>query len=170
MACACTLTQLCLTLCDPMDCSLTGSSDHGDSSGKNTGVGYHALQGIFPTQRSNPGPPHCRWILYHLSQQGCPVGTGLYKWTWPALIFEESTFLLSLGFGADLYHFNWSVRTYIWNFYAREIGYFTLITLIKLLGLVFLSQSLFWRGIPTSKGRLPRMLTCLCRFTGAKQC
>ena len=37
-----------------MDCSLPGSSDHGDSPGKNTGVGCCAfLQGIFPTQGSN---------------------------------------------------------------------------------------------------------------------
>ena len=37
-----------------MDCSLPGSSVHGDSAGKNTGVGSHAfLQGIFPTQESN---------------------------------------------------------------------------------------------------------------------
>ena len=41
--------QLCLTLCDP-----PGSSVHGDSPGKNTGAGYHALlQGIFPTQGLN---------------------------------------------------------------------------------------------------------------------
>ena len=32
------LLQLCLTLCDPMDCSLPGPSVHGDSPGKNTGV------------------------------------------------------------------------------------------------------------------------------------
>ena len=37
------VTQSCLTLCDPMDCSLPGSSVHGDSPGKNTGVGCHAL-------------------------------------------------------------------------------------------------------------------------------
>ena len=43
--------QSCLTLCDPMDCSLRGSFVHGDSSGKNTGVCCHyLLQGIFPTQ------------------------------------------------------------------------------------------------------------------------
>ena len=30
------------------------------------------LQGIFPTQRLNPGLPHCRQILYHLSHQGSP--------------------------------------------------------------------------------------------------
>ena len=35
--------------------------------------GLHTLlQGIFPTQGSNPGFPHCRWILYHLSHQGSP--------------------------------------------------------------------------------------------------
>ena len=44
----------CSTLCDPMDCSLPGSSVHGDSPGKNTGLGCHALlQGSFPTQKSN---------------------------------------------------------------------------------------------------------------------
>ena len=44
-----------------------------DFSGKNTGVGCHSLlQGNLPTQRSNPGLPHCRWILYQLSPQGRP--------------------------------------------------------------------------------------------------
>ena len=48
------------TLCDPMDCSLPGSPVHGNSLGKNTGVGCHALlQGIFPTQGLNPGLQHC---------------------------------------------------------------------------------------------------------------
>ena len=47
--------QLCLTLHNAMDCSLPGSSVHGDSPAKNTGVGCHALlQGIFLTQGSNP--------------------------------------------------------------------------------------------------------------------
>ena len=45
----------CPTLCNPVDCSLPGSSVHGNSPDKNTGVGCHALlQGIFPTQGSNP--------------------------------------------------------------------------------------------------------------------
>ena len=44
---------------------------HGDSPGKNTGVGCHSLlQGIFLTQGSHPGLLHCRQILYHLSHQG----------------------------------------------------------------------------------------------------
>ena len=41
--CICLVIQSCLTLCDPLDCSLLGSSVHGDSPGKNTGVGCHAL-------------------------------------------------------------------------------------------------------------------------------
>ena len=49
-----------LLLVTPMDCSPPGSSVRGDSPGKNTGMGCHAfLQGIFPTQRSNLGLPHC---------------------------------------------------------------------------------------------------------------
>ena len=48
------VAQSCPTLGDPVDCSPAGSSVHGDSPGKNTGVGCYALlQGIFPTQGSN---------------------------------------------------------------------------------------------------------------------
>ena len=44
-----------------------------NSQGQNTGVGNPSLlQGIFPTQRSNSGLPHCRQILYQLSHQGSP--------------------------------------------------------------------------------------------------
>ena len=40
---------------------------------KNTGVGsLLLLQRIFPTQKSNQGLPHCRWILYQLSHKGNP--------------------------------------------------------------------------------------------------
>ena len=64
----CLVAQLCPTLCHPMDCSPPGSSVHGEPPGKNTGVGCHALlQGLFPTQGSNPGLPHCKRILYSLS-------------------------------------------------------------------------------------------------------
>ena len=50
--------------CDPVDYSLPGSSVHGDSPGKDTGVGCHfLLQGIFLTQGSN----------WHLS---CPALAG----------------------------------------------------------------------------------------------
>ena len=40
---------------------------------KNTGVGsLSLLQGLFPTQESNPGLPHCRQILYQLNYQYLP--------------------------------------------------------------------------------------------------
>ena len=50
----CLVTELCLTLCNPMDCSPPGSSVHGDSPGKNTGLpctppGNLPKSGIEPT-------------------------------------------------------------------------------------------------------------------------
>ena len=45
--------------------------------GQNTGVGsLSLLQGIFPTQGSNPGLLHCRHILYQLSHKGSPSNSG----------------------------------------------------------------------------------------------
>ena len=80
-----------------MDCSPPGSSVHGDSPGKNTGVGCHdLLQGIFPTEGSNPGLPHCRWILYHLSHHGrlsfpnilgCPFLALFWPHLHPSILF-----------------------------------------------------------------------------------
>ena len=44
-----------------------------DFPGKNTGVGCHVLlQGIFRTQGSNLGLPHCRQTLYPLSHRASP--------------------------------------------------------------------------------------------------
>ena len=64
------VAQLCLTLWDPRDCSMPGSSVLGDSTGQSTGEDSSSLlQGIFPTQGSNPGLPHCRRILYPQSHQ-----------------------------------------------------------------------------------------------------
>ena len=36
-------------------------------------------RGIFPTQGSNPGLLHCRWILYPLSHQGSPQKEQMYE-------------------------------------------------------------------------------------------
>ena len=59
------------TLCDPMDCSPPRLLCPWNFPGKNTGVGSPSLlQGIFPTQGSNPGLLHCRQMLYCLSHQG----------------------------------------------------------------------------------------------------
>ena len=71
--CTCAMSlQTCPTLCDAVDRSPPGSSVHGDSPGKNTGVGCHAsLQWIFLTQGLNPGLPRCSgFFFFHLSHQG----------------------------------------------------------------------------------------------------
>ena len=71
--CVCLVTQSCPTLRIPIGYSPPGSLVHGNSPGKNTGVGCHALlQGIFPTQGSNPCLLPCRWILLCLSHQESP--------------------------------------------------------------------------------------------------
>ena len=62
-------------------CSVLSNSlrSHGqyspwNSPGQNTGVGsLSLLQGIFPTQGSNPGLPHCRQVLYQLSHKECEI-------------------------------------------------------------------------------------------------
>ena len=60
------VAQSCLTLCDPQVLYSPRNSP-----GQSTGVGSLSfLQGIFPTQGSNPGLPHCRQILYQLSHKG----------------------------------------------------------------------------------------------------
>ena len=86
-------------LCDPMDCSLPGSSVHGDSPGKNTGVGCHfLLQGIFQNQGSNPCLLHGRHILYHWDTWEVPTpqlaSVQLYPYWW---VYLENTSPLSLN-------------------------------------------------------------------------
>ena len=62
------VAQSCLTLCSPMDCNLSGSCPW-NFLGKNISVGCHfLLQGIFPTQGSNPHHLHLRhWQAVSLS-------------------------------------------------------------------------------------------------------
>ena len=65
------VTQLCPTLCDRPHVLYSPWN----SPGQNTGVGsLSLLQGIFPTQGSNPGLPHCRRIFYQLNHKRSPLG------------------------------------------------------------------------------------------------
>ena len=75
------VAQSCLTLCDSMDCGPPGFSIFQErilewiaisfSRGSSPTRDCHfLLQGIFPTQGSNLGLPHCRQTLYPLSHQG----------------------------------------------------------------------------------------------------
>ena len=59
-----------------------------NSLGQNTGVGsLYLLRGIFPTQRSNPGLPHCRRIPLPVEPQGQPKNTGVGSLALLQLVF-----------------------------------------------------------------------------------
>ena len=64
------VTHLCLTLCDPIYCSLLGSSVHEILQAKILEWVAISFSGYLP----NPGNEHrllyCRQIFYHLSHQG----------------------------------------------------------------------------------------------------
>ena len=64
-------------------------------------------RGIFPTQGSNPGLPHCRRILYQLSRQG-----------------------------NNLYNVMWYIKKYIFKFYSniREFWYLIYIKVVAMIG------------------------------------
>ena len=124
------LVPQCSTLCKPMDCSPPGSSVHGDSPGKNTRVGCHVLlQGIFPTQGLNPSLPHCRRILYHLSQQGSPriLEWGAYPFSmgsfWPrnrtSISGIAGEFFTRLATRKALYRY---IYAYVYIIYKIYVG------------------------------------------------
>ena len=80
------LAQSCPSLCDPYWLYRPRNSP-----GQNTGVGSRSfLQGICPTQGSNPGLPHCRCILYQLSHLGSPHSG------WSVLIYLSNESLWSM--------------------------------------------------------------------------
>ena len=101
--CGWLIVQSCLTLCNPMDYSLPGSSVHrGSPMDKNTGVGCHALlQGIFLTQELNPGLPYCRRILYQQSHQG----SMLYQYVFSNCLFTCLKTCTLKNF--KVYNFTW---------------------------------------------------------------
>ena len=68
------VAQLCPTLWDPMDYTVHGLLQARIMEC----VAFSFSRGIFPTQGSNPGPLHCRWILYQLSHshKGSPSEEG----------------------------------------------------------------------------------------------
>ena len=99
------VAQSCPTLCNSMDSARLLCP--WNSPGKNTGMGSHLLlQGIFPTQESNPGLLLCRQILYHLSHLGSPKGSwnhdAHHKWgshLWWLQFFSLQNLCWFPGFG-----------------------------------------------------------------------
>ena len=98
-----------------------------NSLGQNTGVGnLSLLQGIFPTQVLNPGLPHCRRILYHLSHKGTPR---ILEWVAYPFLVDLPDPGIELGPPALTGRFltNWDIREalkehYISNLLASDLG------------------------------------------------
>ena len=94
-----------------------------NSPGQNTGMGnLSLLQGIFPTQGSNPGLLHCRQILYQLSHQGSPR---ILEWVvypfsngsswprnWTGVSCIAGGYFTSWASKQNLKRKNWYKRTY----------------------------------------------------------
>ena len=80
-----------------------------NSLGEITAVGHVLHQGIFPNQGSNPGLPHCRWILYQLSHQGSPR-----RLEWVAYAFSSRSSLPRNWTGvsciAGRFFTSWAIR------------------------------------------------------------
>ena len=81
---ACSATQPCLTLCDPMDCSPPGSSVHGTSQVRILEWVTFPPPGDLPDPRSNLHLLHllhCMWILYHWATKEALPAFGLHFWS-----------------------------------------------------------------------------------------
>ena len=109
----------CSVMSNLMDCSPPGSSVHGDSPGKNTGGGCHALlQGIFPTQEFNPGIKPRSPILQADSlpsgPPGKPKNTGV-----GSLCLLQGIFLIQ--------ELNWGLLQCRWIFLPVELPNITCI-------------------------------------------
>ena len=120
-------SQSCPTLCDPWLYSPW------NSPAQNAGVGsFSLLQGIFPTQGSNPCLPQCRQILYQLRHKGSP---SILEWVAYPFSRGSSRPRNQIGVSciASGFFTNWAIRealtvSYILNhlFFFFEIIYYFL--------------------------------------------
>ena len=150
-----------------MDCSPPGSSVHGDSADKNTGVGCHSLlQGIFPTQGLNPGFPHWRQIPYRLSHQGSPSTRKQIFKHFPTLsIANYVSDLPGLNsIGQDLCEYPDDVRAFSLNYSSTLVIGFSVYSLILVLLYVEKTEILYSNWLC-----FPHALTCQCNHHQQKQ-
>ena len=104
-----------------------------NSPGQNTVVSSHSfLQGIFPTQRSNPGLPHFREILYQLRHRGSPR---ILEWV--AYPFSSRS-----SHPRKWSWVSWIAGGFLTNWAIRE----TLIDIYTLLNIKMHSSPLKWKG------------------------
>ena len=105
----------------PMDYTWNSPWKSWNSPGQDTGVGsLSLLQGIFPTQGSNPGLLHCGWILYQLSHKGSPR---ILEWVaYPYFSgSSQPRNQTRVSCIAGKFFTNWAIRvTFTFHFHALE--------------------------------------------------
>ena len=117
------VAQSCPTLLWPHGLLPTRLLCPWDFPGKSTGVGCHfLLQRIFLTQGLNPGLPHCRLRLYHLSHQGSPTNVSscpafaTLKFTYLSDLLASSRLWQFLSFSLMVLIFWWVLASYFVRF------------------------------------------------------
>ena len=113
-----------------------------NSPGQNTGVGtLFLLQGIFPNQRSNPGLPHCRWILYQLSHKESPR---ILEWvaypfssrsSWPRN--QTGVSCIAVGFFT-----NWDIRETLYDSYIQVNALLFIFYFLEDLSILFITSEI----------------------------
>ena len=93
-----------------------------DSPGKNTGVScLFLLQGIFLTQGSNPGLPHCRQMLYPLSHEGSPKNKNRAYEFWLNAFKWCNRKLMSLFFGNKTKAYDRATEMWVYSVWALNL-------------------------------------------------
>jgi len=139
----CLVAQSCLTLFDPMDCSPPGSSVHGDSPGKNTGVDFHAfLQGNLPNLGIKPRSPILQADSLPSELPGKHKNTGVsrlfllqgvfhpwiesgflhYRWILNQLSHHGSPSIYFLVMPSNFQHLNSQTRDQTWDLEVKTAG------------------------------------------------
>ena len=105
------VAQSCPTFCDPKDYTV-----HEILQARILEwVAIPFSKGIFPTQGSNPGLPHCRWIPYQLSHHGSPG----FIWGL-SILFHWSIYLFFVPIPHCLDNCSFVVLSEVWKNYASN--------------------------------------------------
>ena len=98
----CLVAQSCPTLCDTLDCSPPGSSVHGDSPGKNTGVGCHVLLQVCDGLEEQYSRKACSMPNPELGFGDTLISIPAQSLCSPGILNYESTFPNYSDYGQEL--------------------------------------------------------------------
>ena len=117
--CCCFSIQSCPILCDPMECSLPGSSLHGISQAQDAGVGYHfLLQEIFPTQGSNLCRLYWQTGFLHWATREAPTVLKYVVSVWSKAVDWGRRRRRSVRYTLEFKIYTWSSSVYKFEIYT----------------------------------------------------